>query len=142
MTKNKIQSNSADETRKRAEELVASFRGGEILALSGDLGAGKTTFSQGIAKGLGVSANVNSPTFVIMKQYKCKHPKIKILIHIDAYRLSQGSELETIGAMEFFDRNDAIMLIEWPENIKDILPKKTKFIYFKQEREKRIITFK
>lgn len=86
-------SHSPEETFTLGKELAATFQGGEVLALSGDLGAGKTAFVQGLAAGLNVKGRVNSPTFTIMKLYPAKKGNIKQLCHIDAYRLSSGKEL-------------------------------------------------
>ncbi len=101
-----------------------------MVALSGDLGAGKTAFVKGVAKGLGIKENVNSPTFVIAKEYKI-NLKFKIknlkLVHIDAYRLHSYKDAKAIGLEEYFNK-DNICLVEWPENISQILPKNTKYI--------------
>lgn len=122
----KIITNSEQETYAWAKNFAQSLKGGEIICLSGDLGAGKTVFTKGLAKGLGVKKIVNSPTFVIMKIYPIadKKAKIKKLVHIDAYRLSSADDIKTIGVDEYFGRADTIVVIEWPEKIKKILPKK------------------
>ncbi len=141
----KIITKSGEETKKWAKEYAQSLKGGEIIGLIGDLGAGKTTFSQGLAVGLGIKQNVNSPTYVIMKIYPINSPKSKIknLIHIDAYRLESEKDLETIGAMEYFGREDSIIVIEWADKIKKALTAKLKltFFEFKIEDDVRKITF-
>lgn len=98
-----------------------------ILALSGDLGAGKTTLTQELAKQLGIKENIVSPTFVIMKIYDIKKIFIselnfKKLIHIDAYRLESSDELLKIGWEEIVGDKDNIVIIEWPEKVKEIIP--------------------
>jgi len=129
----KIITKSSEETRAWACEYAQNLHGGEIIGLIGDLGAGKTTFSQGIAEGLGVRQNVNSPTYVIMKIYRVekKDSKIKNLVHIDAYRLESENDIENIGALEYFNRKDTVVLIEWADKIKNMLTKKTIFIKIK-----------
>lgn len=88
-----------------------------ILAFYGDLGAGKTTITQDIAKQLGISESVISPTFVIMKIYKTKNQKFKKLIHIDAYRLKESSELLHLGWEEMIKDKDNLIIVEWPERV-------------------------
>lgn len=133
----KIITNSEKETFDWANNFAKTLKGGEVIGLSGDLGAGKTIFTKGLAKGLGITNNVNSPTFVIMKKYETKNEKIKIknLIHIDAYRLNSAEDIKAIGADEYFERPDTITVIEWPENIKRILPIKIIFIKIKSLNE-------
>lgn len=123
----KIITKNAEETFAFAKDLVKTLNGGEVIALSGDLGAGKTVFCQGLAAGLGVTENVNSPTFVIMKVYSIKNEKLIInnFVHIDAYRLVSEEDIKAIGAEEYFSRADTVTVIEWPENIKNILPQNT-----------------
>jgi tRNA threonylcarbamoyladenosine biosynthesis protein TsaE len=95
-----------------------------IVCLSGDLGTGKTTFSQYLARELGVKRKVNSPTFVIMKRYLLKNSNFKNLLHIDAYRLKNEKELLVLGWKKIIENPGNLILIEWPENIKKVLPKK------------------
>lgn len=123
-----ITTNSEQETFDFAQNYAQELQGGEIIGLDGDLGAGKTIFSKGLAKGLDVKNIVTSPTFVIMKVYDANHPKIKKLCHIDAYRITSAEDIIAIGAEEYFNRSDAVTIIEWAGNIKKILPPKTKFI--------------
>lgn len=99
-----------------------------VLGLIGDLGAGKTVFTKGLALGLGIKKNISSPTFVLMKIYPVKSLNIKFLVHIDAYRIKSAHDLMAIGAKEYFGRPDTITVIEWADKIKQILPKKTRFV--------------
>lgn len=128
----KITTKSTEETKNWANNYAQTLQGGEVIGLIGNLGAGKTTFSQGLATGLGVKQNVNSPTYVIMKIYPTNNSKLKIknLVHIDAYRLESESDLEAIGALEYFGREDTIVLIEWANKIKKALTGKLKPIIF------------
>ena len=116
---------SEQETFAFASEFSKRLRGGEIIALYGDLGAGKTVFVRGLAAGLGIKDIVKSPTFVIMK---CFRGKKLNLCHIDAYRLRTGTELEDIGAMDFFGRPKVVTVIEWAERIPELLEKSAKLI--------------
>ncbi|MDD3662679.1 MAG: tRNA (adenosine(37)-N6)-threonylcarbamoyltransferase complex ATPase subunit type 1 TsaE [Candidatus Pacebacteria bacterium] len=86
-----------------------------IVTLSGDLGAGKTTLTKELAKTLGVSGDIISPTFVIMKKYKTKNLKFKNLIHIDAYRLNNSEELFNLGWSEIIKEKNNLIILEWPE---------------------------
>lgn len=111
-----ITTNNEDETKQLAFVLGKLLRRGDVLTLEGDLGAGKTTFTKGIAKGLGIKRNVTSPTFTILKQYEGTMP----LYHIDAYRLEHSEE--DIGFDEFI-YGDGVTIIEWPMFIREYLPK-------------------
>ncbi|MBU4332173.1 tRNA (adenosine(37)-N6)-threonylcarbamoyltransferase complex ATPase subunit type 1 TsaE [Patescibacteria group bacterium] len=131
----KIITKSALETMKLGEKLANRFRGGETIALTGDLGTGKTTLIKGIAKGLGVKKNITSPTFVLMKTYDTdghgyktdSHgSRIRQLCHADAYRINNGQELKDIGIMEYIDDPRTLTIIEWAEKVKEILPLSTR----------------
>lgn len=102
------------------------MRGGEVITLSGVLGAGKTTFVKGLAKGLGIKKTITSPTFILMNIYKRQAAKYKpkYLTHIDCYRIKKAQEIIDIGAQEYFGRKDTVVVIEWAEKIQKILPKK------------------
>lgn len=135
-------SDSSQDTYDLGLEIAASLSGGELIALYGDLGAGKTSLTQGIASGLGVKERVNSPTFTIIKVYKSNKGKIKHLCHIDAYRLQNSQDLINIGIDDYLYKPDIVTVIEWAEKIKDILPKdviEIKIDYFKEKRKISII---
>ena len=137
----KIITYSSKETIIYGKKIASSLRGGEVIALWGDLGAGKTTFVKGLAQGLGIKKIVTSPTFILMNVYKIKdlRLKIKVLVHIDCYRVYKAQDIEDIGVLEYFGRKDSIVVIEWPERIKKILPKKTLHIHIEiQNNENRI----
>lgn len=134
-------SRSEQETFGFAQALASRLRGGEVLALIGDLGAGKTVFARGLAAGLGVKENVNSPTFVLMKVYRVKdRPGVRQFVHIDAYRLESGAELKQIGVEDFLGKQDTVVLIEWADRVKKILPQKAITIKIKADEEKREIS--
>ncbi|WP_339060967.1 tRNA (adenosine(37)-N6)-threonylcarbamoyltransferase complex ATPase subunit type 1 TsaE [Tepidibacillus marianensis] len=111
-----ITTKTVDETQYVAKRLANYMEPGDIITLEGDLGAGKTSFTQGLAKGLGISQIVNSPTFTIIKEYQGRLP----LYHMDVYRLEDGHE--DLGLDEYF-YGEGISVIEWAEMIHDFLPK-------------------
>jgi tRNA threonylcarbamoyladenosine biosynthesis protein TsaE len=109
-----------------AETLLETLRpqknGATVLALSGDLGAGKTTLTQHFAQLLKVKENIISPTFVIMKSYPLQGQKWETLIHIDAYRIEQEKEMQVLGLHRLLADPKNLILIEWPEKITGLLP--------------------
>ncbi len=117
-------SKTQGETGKIAQDIVGQLQGGEVLALVGNLGAGKTVFVKGLAKALGVEDNITSPTFVLMKIYQTSHPTIKRLVHVDCYRLEKLGDLEEIGLADYLHDPENIVVIEWADRIVN-LPKNT-----------------
>ena len=134
-------SKSVKETKKIAKLFLetilktkANHKGATVVGLSGDLGAGKTAFTQAVAKYLGIKDKVNSPTFVIFKKYALKKRPLlnsprglgggfKFLFHMDAYRLKNEKELSHLGWEDMIGNKEHIVFIEWPENIKKAMPK-------------------
>ena len=112
------------DTEEFGMKLASSLEPGDIVALIGDLGTGKTTLTKYIAKGLGVTENIDSPTFNIVKEHKSG---IIPLFHFDVYRLSSGDELLDIGADEYF-YSDGVCIIEWADIVADVVPEKAKVI--------------
>ena len=110
-------SNSAKETENIAKAFAKTLKSGDVIALNGDLGAGKTAFTAGIAKGLGVKDCISSPTFTIVNCYNGTMP----LYHFDVYRISDCDEMYDIGYEEYI-LGDGVTVIEWAEIIGDILP--------------------
>ena len=106
---------SCEETIKFAEEHGKTLRGGDVLLLDGDMGAGKTVFTKGIALALGISDEITSPTYAYLNDYDGK------LYHYDCYRLSSGEDAEALGLTEYFYGN-GVCVVEWSENIADVLP--------------------
>lgn len=108
---------SVEETRALAEDLGrAVLRPGDLVVLSGELGSGKTTFAQGVARGLGVTEPVVSPTFMIVREYQGRVP----LAHVDVYRLDRLQELHDLGFDELLD--DRVTLVEWGDAADPLLP--------------------
>ena len=107
-------SESENDTEKIGAEFSSGLNGGTVVAMYGDLGAGKTAFVRGMARGMGLSCRVSSPTFTIVNEY----PGSPELIHFDMYRLSSAEELFDIGWEDYLNRG-AICAVEWSENVKD-----------------------
>lgn len=119
------------QTKKFALKLAKKLKGGEILALIGDLGGGKTCFTQGLALGLGIKKLVASPTFILMKIYSVKNSCIKRLCHIDLYRLKKPKDVIHLGVREYLGGKNTICVIEWADKIKNLLkPYKKTVIHF------------
>ena len=112
-------SHSVAETETFAEQLADTFVGGEVLLLQGDLGAGKTHFVKGLAKGLGIDDVVTSPTFALHNSYTGR----LTLNHFDFYRIEDSEEVEILGLDEFFYDKQGVAAIEWSENVASLLPK-------------------
>src|SRR3989338_8593952 len=124
--------------------VVSSGRCACVVALEGVLGAGKTTFAQGFARALGIKERVLSPTFVIVKIYAVqKRIWTRHFVHIDCYRMRSSRDLASLGIKEIFKDKKAIVLIEWPERIRRLIPKNAlcvRFRHGKKENE-RILSF-
>lgn len=114
-----FESGSAERTEEIAADLAGTFRGGEVVTLTGELGAGKTVFAKGIAKGLGIADTVVSPTFTIMQAYE---GRLK-LYHCDMYRIEGEGELSETGFFDALSDPRGVMVIEWPSKIEGALPK-------------------
>jgi tRNA threonylcarbamoyladenosine biosynthesis protein TsaE len=120
MKKERHVTHDAVQTRGLGEALSRRLWAGDLVTLSGPLGAGKTTFVQGVARGLGVAADATSPTFVLIIEHAGRLP----LLHLDAYRLESQcfDAIRDAGVFDLLEREDAVKLIEWPERIADFLP--------------------
>ncbi len=112
----KFITSSAEETEAVAEKLAGTLKGNEIIAMFGGLGAGKTAFTRGLARGLGICEGVSSPTFALVNEYNGKFN----LYHFDMYRVSSWDDLYSTGFFDYLD--NGIMIIEWSENIREFLP--------------------
>lgn len=147
-------SRSAEETINFAQKFTQKLKGGEIIGLIGELGSGKTTFVKGLAEGLGVKEPITSPTFVILKEYAFRHAILRPLIHlrgvskrlrkfvhIDAYRVENLDDIKSVGVEDYLGRKDVVMVIEWAEKIREILPETTIYIEFKfvDEKSRKIV---
>ncbi|MBU2068176.1 tRNA (adenosine(37)-N6)-threonylcarbamoyltransferase complex ATPase subunit type 1 TsaE [Patescibacteria group bacterium] len=139
MKSKEIITKSDQETKKLAGEIAQEIletarKEALVIGLEGDLGSGKTTFIQGVAQGLGIKDKITSPTFVIMKKYNSFY-------HIDCYRIESNDLLE-LGFKEIISQPGNIVMIEWAERVKDILPKNTIWIKFEYlYKNKRRITY-
>lgn len=120
-----IETESAQQTRSVAARLASFVRPGDVLSLTGDLGAGKTTFTQGLAEALRCETRPTSPTFTIVHEYDCVLP----LYHFDAYRLAGPEELERLGFEEYF-YGQGLSVIEWGDKVTRLLPPETLSIAF------------
>ncbi|MCL5438413.1 MAG: tRNA (adenosine(37)-N6)-threonylcarbamoyltransferase complex ATPase subunit type 1 TsaE [Patescibacteria group bacterium] len=148
-----VLSKNSEETQKLGEELARTLLARElqglslvknrIIALYGELGSGKTTFVQGLARGLGIKNKIISPTFIIMRTYEFKTQRSNLkttaqnskLHHVDLYRIDEKKDIEGLGLFEIMNEKNNIVVIEWAEKIKNILPKKRVDIYFENKSE-------
>ena len=123
----KFISKSEKDTWEFARKIAKSIKRGKTIALYGNLGSGKTTFVQGLAKALGIRQRIISPTFIIIRSHKLKTNKT--FYHIDLYRMGK-TDLNSLGLKEIFLEKDAIVVIEWAEKIENLLPADTLKIRF------------
>lgn len=121
--------NSLDETRKFAFDIAVWVKKGDVIALIGNLGTGKTTFTQGFASAIEIKESVKSPTFKLISEYQGRD---FWLYHIDCYRLDNVQQFINIGGEEYLQNNNGVTLIEWANIIEEILPKDTIYIRFKR----------
>jgi len=136
-------SSSFEETQEIASKLLSKIDEGTTICLYGGLAAGKTTFTQGLAKHLGIN-RVISPTFILMRQYEVVgHRTIKTLYHLDLYRLNSIEEIRNFDIQEIWSDESSLVVIEWPEKFAEILPKDRYEVFLKttddNEREIKII---
>ncbi|MBU0546866.1 tRNA (adenosine(37)-N6)-threonylcarbamoyltransferase complex ATPase subunit type 1 TsaE [Patescibacteria group bacterium] len=135
MKKNYL-TNSAAETKRIASEMARQIlsckpkKKAFLIGLVGDLGGGKTTFTQGLAKGLGVKDKILSPTFVIMKKFKIKHPRFQYFYHFDCYRFLKNKDILDLDFKKIINNPGNIVAMEWADKIKNVLPKTTTWINF------------
>ena len=118
-------SGSEQATIEYAKQYAATLKGGDVVILNGEMGAGKTVFAKGVALGLGIKEEILSPTYAYMNDYSGK------LYHYDCYRLKSGAQAVELGLTDYFEGN-GVCLIEWAENIKDVLPKNCKKVTIKR----------
>ncbi len=127
----KIVTHSPEETIKAAEKLGGLLRAGDMIAYKGGLGAGKTTFTRGLAIGLGLGDNVTSPTFALVNEYRGDR---LTLYHFDMYRIESEDDLESTGFYDYpFEEN--VAAVEWSENIAEFLPENTIYITINRTNE-------
>jgi tRNA threonylcarbamoyladenosine biosynthesis protein TsaE len=126
-------SKSLKDTDNLAKDFLSKIEKGEratVVALSGELGSGKTAFVKCVAKNLGINEDITSPTFVIMKNYGLLTKNYKLLIHIDAYRLNSYKELENLRWQEIYNDPNNLIFLEWPERVLELIPNDAKKINF------------
>lgn len=134
-------SHSIRETKNIAAKLARKIiarpnrKGAQVIALEGELGAGKTTFAQGFARALGIKQKVKSPTFLLIKSYPVKTKNYAFLYHIDCYRVSNYKELVPTGIRDILAEPANIVLVEWPERIRPILPKRITVVHIDHSSE-------
>lgn len=144
MQKNNFITINSKQTQKLGEMLAQELKGGEIICLKGELGAGKTTFTQGLLRGLRIKGPYTSPTFVIMKQYEIKNQesviknqnKLQKVYHFDAYRI-EAEDILNLGWEEIVTDRKNIVIIEWANRVEKIIPKKVIWINFEWLDEKK-----
>ena len=124
---------SISATQKFASEMAAKIQNPCVIAMTGDLGSGKTTFTQGFARGMGIKDNVGSPTFKLVSEYKGEH---LLLNHVDCYRLENEKDFFNIGGEKYLEPDGAITIIEWSEKITNVIPRDAIIIDFKRIPEK------
>ncbi len=128
-------SKSREETLAFAESYAKTLRGGDVVLLDGDMGAGKTVFTKGVAKGLGIEEEVTSPTYAYMNDYDGR------LFHYDCYRIESVEQAERLGLGDYFDMG-GICIVEWAQNIAPLLPRVVKRVTIKKLSEnEREITY-
>jgi tRNA threonylcarbamoyladenosine biosynthesis protein TsaE len=115
-----VSTHSEEETRALGERLARTLRAGDVVALTGELGAGKTCFVQGVVRGLDARTWATSPTFVLINEYRADLP----IYHVDAYRVAGPAELIDVGVLELLD-GDGVTLIEWADRVAALLPPRT-----------------
>ena len=131
-----------EETAAFGEKLAQNAQAGEIYCLNGDLGVGKTVFTKGFAKGLGITEHVTSPTFTFVNEYEGRLP----LYHFDVYRISCEEEMDDIGYEEYFF-GEGVCLVEWAELIKGLIPKEAVWVtiekdYTKSDDYRKIVLYR
>lgn len=147
MFQRKIISRSQKETQEIARKLARLLGQNAIIALIGDLGSGKTTFVQALAKSLGVKQTVVSPSFVLLKEYnlpaKAKKNHSRKLIHFDLYRLSSQASIEELGLADYFGEKNTLVLIEWADRLVKNLPaERLEITFVVQKDQSRLLLLK
>lgn len=123
---------SVEETWAFAREIASSLKPGDVICLEGDLGAGKTTFTQGLAAALGVSGRVTSPTFCIVQEHAANDASssVQLLVHMDLYRLHDEDDVLAIGWEDYLSRG-AVLVVEWPQRAGSLIPADARHIVFR-----------
>lgn len=139
MVHQKYSSGSAAETYALGQKIGRQLKSGQVFCLTGDLGSGKTVFTQGLAAGLGVKERVISPTFVLRRDYYLRKTGLTSFHHFDFYRLETEEDAESLGLVQLYQQPGAVVVIEWGEKLPAVLPDHYRQINFKvkddEERE-------
>lgn len=125
----KIITNSFRETQEIGQKFAKTLNNGNVLCLYGNLGSGKTSFVQGLARGLGIDKRIISPTFIIIRSYILKKSNF---YHVDLYRISGSNDLISLGLPELIDSKENILAIEWAEKLEEFLPRNRIDLRFEQ----------
>lgn len=133
MGKTVIQSKSAEQTKTIGREYAKQVRDGGLLLLYGDLGAGKTTFTQGFAEGLGIKRHINSPTFLLMRTYEIPKNLDGKFYHLDLYRLDNGEGVDDLGIDEILQNPKNVVVVEWADRLNGRLPVSGIKLYFEYQ---------
>lgn len=144
--------NNSSETLNLGEDFAKNLEGGDLVLLYGDLGAGKTTFVQGLARGLGIKDRILSPTFVLIRQYEIPHPtpllkgeggnrknsrqaRTRNLYHVDLYRIEKQNDIESLGLDEIINEKESVTAVEWADRLLDFKQKKGYKVWFENTGE-------
>jgi tRNA threonylcarbamoyladenosine biosynthesis protein TsaE len=129
-----VTTHSPEETKKLAYRVASVLKPGKVLALYGELGAGKTTFVRYLVEALGLKSRVQSPTFVIVREYgdptEGIEGRVRKVNHVDLYRIQVREDVAGLGLGEIFNEEGAVTVVEWPELIEDMLPENTARLRF------------
>ena len=135
-TAQKVLKIALSKAESEAKKIAKTIKGGEIFALIGDLGSGKTTFTKALGKELGVRQTISSPTFVMMQQFEIASRKPKLfLYHLDLYRTKNFKEVESLGITEWWGHSETVTVIEWADKILKDLPKNSTIIYLSRDQQ-------
>lgn len=128
--KGSFEVDGVEETWALAAEFAKTLRPGEVVCLEGDLGAGKTTFTQGLAAALKVKGRVTSPTFCIVQEHRGEDEESPMLVHMDLYRLDGEEDVLAVGWEDYLERG-AILVVEWPERARSLIPANARHVVFR-----------
>lgn len=136
-----LTSTSVEQTKQIAAEFAKQLNGGEVIFLEGDLGSGKTTFVQGLAKALGYNGPVRSPTYTLVNIYPTRHSTISKIVHVDLYRLKNEAELLPLALEEYLEDESSVLIVEWPTLLEPGFQKPYHRIVLTQTPQGRNLTF-
>lgn len=135
----KLITKSPEETEKLGEDFARKLRPKDVVFLVGNLGSGKTTFTKGVAKGLGITTRIISPTYVVLRSHSVKNGPIRTLYHFDLYRLKDEKETLGVDFTDYLEDENGIVIIEWPQVSQYIIKRKTWKVIFQIREDMREI---